>query len=650
MYLGPAFFNLLNPMPYDTVQPVEHEHQLKPGTEILFTRQRHEAERMGLHWDYRLVVGNLAYSWATKKPMPEPGKSIVLFEQPVHDREYALSPKVIIPTGSYGAGVTYLDFVRKAKIGDTSTQKQMTIVTNDGEKYLLKHIPDTKWGDKAWLFRNLGTTGNKYLEKAAKASPKKKNESELQPHQARALKKLDEEGGLVVNHSTGSGKTRLMLEAIQRAQKEDRNARVFMTAPASLLHNVDKEIKKHNLPIDRKRLDLYSFQKATRDANKIRKNKYALAVVDEAHGLRNEGTQRTKELREIIENSDKRLLATATSNYNAISDMSTLINIAAADKVLPESKRDMYDKYVETYKKPRGVISAVLRHPAAEGQRLTNKKKLQKVLDQYVDYYDTKDSAEGRKHFPRKTQETIETEMSPEQMRYYKYVEGDLPLLLKFKIRHNMSLDKKEKASLNSFSTGVRQASNSFRHLHQNPDQIPYTPKIEKAVSKLQESMKSNPRHKALVYSNYLDAGLKEYSKKLTDLKINHAVYSGELSKEEKHKLVEEYNTGKTPVLLISSSGSEGLDTKGTRQIQILEPHFNKSKIKQVVGRGVRFNSHEHLPETEREVHVEHYLSTYPKHHFGKTPYSIDKYLSENAEDKDELFDEVNALMRKNNE
>jgi SNF2 family DNA or RNA helicase len=490
---------------------------------------------------------------------------------------------------------------------------------------------------------------NKYLEKLAKQAQTQK-ETPLQPHQVRALKKLEDEGGIVVNHSTGSGKTRLMIEAIRRAQEKDKNARVFMTAPASLLHNVDKEIKKHGVPIDKKRLDLYSFQKATRDADQIRKNKYALAVVDEAHGLRNEGTKRTQELRDIIEGSDQRLLATATSNYNAISDMSTLVNIAAGDKVLPESKRDMYDKYVETYKKPRGFISTILHHQADEGQRLKNKKRLRDVLDQYVDYYDTKDSVEGRKHFPKKTEETIETEMSPEQLKYYKYVEGDLPLLLKFKIRHNLPLDKKEKASLNSFSTGVRQVSNSYRHLHQHGEDLLYTPKIEAATKKLQEALKSNPRHKALVYSNYLNAGLDEYSNKLTKLGIKHGKYTGELSKEEKHKLVEDYNKGKLPVMLISSSGSEGLDTKGTRQIQILEPHFNKSKIKQVIGRGVRFNSHEHLPEKEREVHIEHYLSTYPKSHFGKTPYSIDKYLNENAEDKDELFNEVNGLMKENNE
>jgi hypothetical protein len=141
------------------------EHQLTPGTEILFTRQIHDAHRAGRHYDIRLVVGDKAYSWATRKDIPGVGKSIVLFEQPVHTAHYALSDNIVIPDGSYGAGTTKLDFVRKATIGEHSTQDQMTLHTKSGEKYLLKRLPDGKFGKNAWLFRNLGMTGNKYLEK-----------------------------------------------------------------------------------------------------------------------------------------------------------------------------------------------------------------------------------------------------------------------------------------------------------------------------------------------------------------------------------------------------------------------------------------------------------------------------------------------------
>jgi len=145
--------------------------------EILFTRQRHEADRAGLHYDVRLVHGDKAYSWATKKELPESGKSIILWEQPVHDATYALSKRVEIPKGQYGSGTTTLDFVRKATV-EHKNDEHFTMTTKDGERYLFKKLPS--YGEKAWLFRNLGdksmSTKNKYLEKAASLFFKSKDE------------------------------------------------------------------------------------------------------------------------------------------------------------------------------------------------------------------------------------------------------------------------------------------------------------------------------------------------------------------------------------------------------------------------------------------------------------------------------------------
>ena len=131
-------------------------------TPILFTRQRHEAKRAGLHWDYRMVVGDIALSWATKKELPAPGKNIILFQQPVHTAHYALSERVEIPDGQYGAGVTTLDWVKKGHAEFEGDDKLMVHLGN-GEKFLLKKTPS--YGDKAWLFRNL--TPKKDMEKEA---------------------------------------------------------------------------------------------------------------------------------------------------------------------------------------------------------------------------------------------------------------------------------------------------------------------------------------------------------------------------------------------------------------------------------------------------------------------------------------------------
>lgn len=154
--------------------------------EILFTRQRHEAKKAGLHYDIRFVVGDKAYSWATKKDMPKPGESIILHEQPVHDRTYALSKRIEIPDGQYGAGTTVLDFVRKAKL--EKGEDYYTVHMKSGEKYLLKHVPD--YGKKQWLFKNLTDKSNKYLTKIAETL-EEKFKPDLTPEQMARLGVLE---------------------------------------------------------------------------------------------------------------------------------------------------------------------------------------------------------------------------------------------------------------------------------------------------------------------------------------------------------------------------------------------------------------------------------------------------------------------------
>ena len=57
-------------------------------------------------------------------------------------------------------------------------------------------------------------------------------------------------------------------------------------------------------------------------------------------------------------------------------------------------------------------------------------------------------------------------------------------------------------------------------------------------------------------------------------------------------------------VVLINKAGAEGLDFKNIRQIHIMEPWFNLSRIEQIIGRGVRNSSHCQLPFKERNVEI----------------------------------------------
>jgi len=57
-------------------------------------------------------------------------------------------------------------------------------------------------------------------------------------------------------------------------------------------------------------------------------------------------------------------------------------------------------------------------------------------------------------------------------------------------------------------------------------------------------------------------------------------------------------------VILISKTGTEGLDFKNIRQIHVLEPWYNMNRVEQIIGRGVRNLSHCQLPFEERNVEI----------------------------------------------
>lgn len=486
---------------------------------------------------------------------------------------------------------------------------------------------------------------NKYLIKIA-ADKDKQKEEKLQKHTQGALDKLEREKGLLVHHSLGSGKTLLFLKAIERYQKAHPNGQATIIAPASLVTNVDKEIKKHGIKgINRKNLEVLSYQKAYNDIERLHEKPKGIVVVDEAHGLRNKDSSRAQILKPFIQGAEQRVLTTATGNYNHIADISPLVNMAAGKDILPEDRKEMEKQFVEKGFKKQTFVQSFLRKEKEPLERLKNTDVLGRAFKKHVHYYNSEDDPEAAKNFPKLEEETVETEMSPEQNRYYRYAENNIPFLLRMKIRANLPLDRKEKAQVNSFSTGVRQVSTGYRHLHEKGD-VEYSPKVLKAVENLQAAAKGDKNFRGLVYSNYIGAGLKEYSKKLEEEGVSHAIYDGSLTRTEKDELVENYNKGKKKVLLISSAGAEGLNTKGTKMVQTLESHFNPAKLDQVVGRARRFKSHTHLPEEERKVKVQHYLSVHKKDMFGKAPTSIDKYLHDHSDKKQEMFDQMKALLK----
>lgn len=488
---------------------------------------------------------------------------------------------------------------------------------------------------------------NKYLVKIAEQQAVAER-SKAKEHQTRILDKLDK-NSIIAAHSMGSGKTLTSLLAAEKAQKDFPTEHVTAIVPASLVTNMKEQIKEHGVDIDPNRFETITYDKAVNDLSRLRGKRHSLLIVDEAHRLRNKDTKRSTELNKLLKSSRKNLLLTGTPSYNKPEDIAVLVNHAAGEKVLPDTAKEFEDKFIGRRKVSPGFMAEhVLGVKPGEVTYLKNQGELRDALKKYVDTYDAQTT--NAEDFPTQSHKTIKVNMDKDQKRIYKFLENDIPAPVRWKIRLGLPLSKKESSDLNAFSTGVRQASNNIRPYVKNQEDAGISPKQKRMADSIEERMRSDKNYRGISYSNYLESGLRPLHEELGKRGIKSAIFDGSLSQREKDALVNQYNSGELKHMMVSSSGSEGLNLKGTKLVQIMEPHFNKSKIDQMVARGVRFKSHEHLPAEERHVDVEHYHSVMEPglvdKILGQKTKTIDEYLHDMSDQKDKVKNDIMNLVK----
>ena len=464
---------------------------------------------------------------------------------------------------------------------------------------------------------------------------------DLMPHQMRAIERLSQpdQPGLVLMHGLGSGKTRSSIEAYKKL-----GIPAEVVLPAALQGNYRKELDKWvgRTPED---LNIRSQQALARKGADPSEFKDKLLVVDEAHRLRNVGNKLYQRLQDM--SPAKRLLLTGTPIYNQPSDISKLVNLAAGKTLLPESPKDFEREYVLEQKVIPSFSQRMMGISPGSKLGVKNSEKLRKIFSKMIDYHEG-----SREHFPTVTEETHSVPMSERQKQLYDAMMGKMPWYMQMKVRAGLPPNRKELNKLVPFLTGARMIGNTSAAFEKNQN-FAASPKIREAAEYLKKQIAADPSYKGLVYSNYLDSGINPYKRLLEEAKIPFGEFTGEIDSSVRDQLVRDYNNNKLRALLVSSAGGEGLDLKGTRLVQILEPHFNNEKIRQVIGRAARYKSHESLPEEKRRVLVQKYLaSLHPSMAdklFGKTPTSTDQYLQNMADEKERLNREFINLIRNKN-
>jgi SNF2 family DNA or RNA helicase len=454
---------------------------------------------------------------------------------------------------------------------------------------------------------------------------------QLQEQQERIKKKLKKAPGLLVYHGLGSGKTLASIAA-----GDDLGGKVNVVVPAALRENYRKEINQY-VGKPKADFDVSSYEKASKDG--FKHDRASLTVFDEAHRMGDPSSARGDLPRKA---PGKVLLLTGTPVKNKPSEALPLLRGIARDRKLPKNVQDFDQRFVgEKVVKP-GLFARLRGVKPGVEKYLKNKGQLAELIRGRVDYHPS------RGEFPEVSHEFVETEMTQTQSDIYKGLMSKNPLLA-YKIKNNLPPDKKESEQLNAFLSGIRQISNdpATYDVRQTARPNERSPKIRKMFTNIMGNLSKDPGHKHLVYSNYLRAGVMPLAEELSAAGVSYGIFHGGLSDKQRKQVVDDYNNNKLQVILISGAGAEGLDLKGTRTVQVMEPHWNAARIRQVVGRAVRNKSHSHLPPDQRNVKVEYHMVRPPPQQrmMGLIPskyeQGADRYLLSLAQKKQRLVDEM---------
>lgn len=165
----------------------------------------------------------------------------------------------------------------------------------------------------------------------------------------------------------------------------------------------------------------------------------------------------------------------------------------------------------------------------------------------------------------------------------------------------------------------------------------------------------------AFIYSNFKEYGGIKSLTKILDAngykdvlkygtgKNRYAIWSSDYNQQTRDNIKTIFNRfdnkdGKLIKFLIGSPAiKEGVSLLRVRQVHILEPYWNMSRIQQIIGRASRFCSHKDLDINKRKVNVYIYVATHPME-----KETIDLHILRIAKRKEKLSNEFYKCLKEN--
>lgn len=486
-----------------------------------------------------------------------------------------------------------------------------------------------------------------------------KQKIKLLSHQLSPINYLEnnpKQHGLLIYHQVGTGKTYLSIGFAERNQ----NNKVILIVPKFLQAHWRSHLESYGVK------NINRYQIITHEQVELLLNidlSDKIVILDEVHKIidninTSDNNVAYTKLYLHLNNAKRLLVLSATPVYKGVNDLASIVNLVAGYEVLPFNELEFRNKFTSTRHTNSFFSGHLLRSRFFDGSALLaglffalntkgaaslvaissgillpfvlrnmvytidspdhfrdiNIKALFSQIAKYISYYEIDDK--NKKEYPTHS-------VNIELVRYQK---PQIDFLMKYS---NSNLTVKE-----------------LKYLLRD-DTVKYTDDFLSVNStSMQNKMKQNIKY-GMMISNLLDvqANKKNYPEKFTLVlsKINkskgpvivysHFYYNGlllfkqyldDMGYQGKYKILhvnddpikfkqtmDAYNDGKIQILLLHPEITEGASFKGTQQMHILEPTFNKAFQDQVIGRVLRYRSHAHLPPNMRNVEVLIWKSTF---------------------------------------
>jgi len=468
----------------------------------------------------------------------------------------------------------------------------------------------------------------------------------LYPHQAdfvKAVQAIPDGGGIIAAHGTGTGKTISSIAAFEDLKKTGKAARALVVAPAGLRGNfLEKGVNKftdskgvivtnpnQEIPDDAEYV-ITSYSAFRNNPDAFLQNYLPDTIIaDEFHRAGNPGGKTFKAMRRASEVVPRFLGLTASISQNDPSDIAPLIDIAAGDKA-PEVIRDK-KKFKTRYTRKQQTRQRGVFGGKTYEKRMIRQPELEALLGKSVHYLEDLDADKK----PAKDVETVEVDMSKDQMSAYRMSMKGIDPKVRAKIAEGIPVEQKEALNVFTKLMRARQVSNSL-HTH-----IPNmtlaqaaeaTPKVKRLLDDAQAHIQDTPDAQIIMYSNLVKGGVDVIEAGLKARGIPYGVFSGKgnkgVTEASRQQAVKDYQDGKNKVILITGAGAEGLSLGNTTMVQLADGHYNPERISQAEARGVRAKGLSHRPKEKRRVAVKRYVSVIPRNFWQKITFQKQKEKS----------------------